>query len=176
MSHYITASFGKQRDEGTELSYGVSWRTLSALESSGIDIYDLYQGAGHHAGMSGDGNTEVLSPEDSEKAYKMVIAWVLAMREVYPEAYQDEYGEVDPHFPDVPPFSREHAQILDHHPFESRLIESLRKEFSEDLKRYPLSEDQLDRSMGYLHPVLVFAKKIYEFTSSTNREVIMSFT
>lgn len=94
MSHYITTDFRKARKEGAELSSGVSWRTLSALEESGIDINALYGGEEHHAGMSGDGSEVEVSHVQYTKAYQTVIAWVIAMRTYYPKACHQEYGEI----------------------------------------------------------------------------------
>jgi hypothetical protein len=175
MSHYISASFGKERKEGTDLSGGVSWRTLSALEESGIDIYFLYDGSEHHAGMSGDGSEVEVSAEKCLKAYQTVIAWVMAMRKCYPEAYHQEYGEVDPIPPESPPLAKEIDEIVANHPFAPKEVAPLFEDFSEDLKNYPITGDTLDRSMGYLWCVLHFSKNIYEFTSITQEEVYVGF-
>lgn len=175
MSHYITASFGKNGVEGTELSGGVSWHTLSALEESGIDVYELYQGSEHHAGMSGGGSDVTVKPEHCEKAYQHTIAWVMAMKARYPEAYHEEYAIKDPSFPETPPLAEDHTQILVHHPFDATEIKALYDELYADLEKYPLSEYHLDRSMSYLHLVLQFAKNIYDFTSKTNDIVVIGF-
>lgn len=173
MSHYISASLGENNDEGTELSYGVSWRTLSALESSGISIYGLYDATEHDAGMSGDGESVTVSSEQCENAYEEVIAWVTAMKSCYPEAYDEKYGE-DNSLP--PGEAEEHSKIINNHPFLPNEIEPRFNALLEDLKKYPLNEDQLDRSMGYLSPVLYFARKIYEYTATSNEDVIISFS
>ncbi len=175
MSHYITASFGENGEEGTELSGGVSWRTLSALEESGIDVYEIYQGSEYNAGMSGAGSDVTVKPEHCEKAYQHAIAWVMAMKACYPEAYHEEYGKKDPLFPETTSLAEDHGQILDHHPFDAKEIKALYDELFTDLKKYPLNEDHLNRSMAYLHLVLYFAKNIYDFTSKTNDIVVIGF-
>lgn len=175
MSHYITASFGENVEKGAVLSYGVSWRTLSALQSSGIDIYALYEGVGHDGGMSGDGTTVKVAPEQCEYAYRQVIAWVVAMQECHPEAYQKEYGEASPYNSDRETEAQKIDSIIDNQPFPVAEIEQISQEFYDDLNRYPLNVDRLDRSMGYLSPVLHFARSIYEFTSKTHQEVHVGF-
>ncbi len=175
MSHYITASFGESKEEGAVLSYGVSWRTLSALQNSGIDIYALYNGDGHDGGMSGDGTTVTVAPGQCELAFRHVIAWVVAMKECHPEAYQKEYGESSFSNTEQGTEAEKIHEIIENQPFPVAEIEPASQELYDNLKRYPLNEDQLDRSMGYLSPVLYFARDVYEFTSKSNQEIEVGF-
>lgn len=176
MSHYITASFGENTEQRTVLSGGVSWRTLSALQSSGVDVYALYEGMGHDGGMSGDGTIVEVPPKQCEYAYRQVIAWVVAMQECHPEAYEKEYGETSPYHSGQESEAQKIDKIIDNQPFPVAEIEPISQELYDDLNRFPLNEDQLDRSMGYLSPVLHFARSIYEFTSKTNEVVHVGFS
>ncbi|MDW3194880.1 MAG: hypothetical protein R8G66_21075 [Cytophagales bacterium] len=151
MSHYITASFGEKNEDSVVLSYGVSWRTLSALRNSGIDIYELYDGHTHDAGMSGDGTTIEVSSEQGEYAYRHVVAWAVAMQECYPETYQKEYGGDAVAESDQLTDAQKINQIIDNQPFPLPDIEPLAQQLYDDLYQYPLNEDQINRSMGYLY-------------------------
>lgn len=171
MSHYITASIGENKEDNIALSSGVSWRTLSALRSSGIDIYGLYDGQMHDAGMSGDGTTIKVSSKQCEYAYQFVIAWIVAMQECYPETFQKEYGMESATASD----SQKINLVIDDQPFPLPDIEPMAQQLYDDLYQYPMTENQLDRSMSYLYPILTFAKTIWEFTTKNNQDAYVGF-
>ena len=175
MSHYITASFGENKEHSVVLSYGLSRQTLSALRRSGIDIYELYDGQTYDAGMSGDGTTIKVSIEQCAIAYQHVMAWVVAMTECHSEAFQKAYGVESATEPNQLSDMQKVNEIIDDQPFPLTDIEPMAQQLYDDLYQYPMNDDQLDRSMGYLYPVLVFAKSIWEFTSKNHQGAYVGF-